>query len=86
MECYKLPLLGEERPYRYLNEVMLIILMSVINYMLSLSVQFFKCLIVYNEFLVAYPFKRFSNSVMHACMLTHAHNRLQEGDNLGPTL
>ena len=40
LECYKLPLLGEERPYRYLNEVMLIILMSVINYMLSLNVKF----------------------------------------------
>ena len=40
LECYKLPLLGVERPYHYLNEVMLIILLSVRNYMLSLSVKF----------------------------------------------
>ena len=38
LECYKLPLLGEERPYRYLNEVMLNILMCY--NMLSLSVKF----------------------------------------------
>ena len=48
LEFYKLPLLSAKRPY--LHEVVrhvIIILMSVIDYMLSLNVKlFFKCLIV----------------------------------------